>query len=143
MNWNIFALANPKTNKFGQVKEITGLNWFMSVNYMRVLQGQAVLNNPPTYTLPHATGPWGIDYDSTHITLIGLNLFNYKIPVTSVWTSLPTTRMKSSVNQIRKYVETIGSNPGTPYDITATWQPATQLTWTNAFAANNVRVWIS
>jgi len=142
MNWNTFAGLNPKTNKFGQVKNITGANWFMSVNYMRILQSLSQLNDPPTYTLPHSLGTWDVSTGMTTISITGLNTFDYTDTSYIIWTTLLTTRSKPTINQIRKYLGIVSADPGATYDITTLWNTATKLTYSSSLFSGNAKFYI-
>ena len=129
MAWNVFAMANPKTNKFGQVKNITGANWFMSVNYMRTLLGLTVLDSPPTYTIPDAAPNFEIELFSDNIKINFLGSFDYTNNSLIVWVTPPTNRTTVSVNQIRKFSFTQASTPANPLTITSNWQSTIGINW--------------
>src|SRR3990167_8787809 len=50
--WNTYADTFTKTNKFGQEKELTGQNWYESINYWRNVLGLSELTTPPAHDLP-------------------------------------------------------------------------------------------
>lgn len=128
--WNTFAAAHDKINKFGQTKTLTGANWFLSVNYMRLLTGESLLTSPPDYNLPTDAPVFTIDLTAGGISLEIDAEFSWSDMAVVVWTSTPTSRQKPSINQIRKYVEVFTTDPGTPVDITSAWETATGLSWT-------------
>jgi hypothetical protein len=127
MNWNVFAGLNPKTNKFGAVKTLTGLNYFFSCNYMRTLMGQTQLDDPPSYDLPDAAPTFSVNADTGSLQLIDLDTYDYTNNAIIIWTTLPTRRNTLTNNQIRKYVEIITANPGSPFSISDEWQDATKI----------------
>lgn len=48
--WNSFAVAHTKTNKWGEVKTLTGFTWFASINnYLAIIADPPIIN-PPTWT---------------------------------------------------------------------------------------------
>lgn len=65
--WNDYATLFTKINRFGQVKKLTGANWYESTNSNRALTGQSVLPAPPTHQLP--TGNFNFSYSMDNVTL--------------------------------------------------------------------------
>lgn len=50
--WSDYAVANPRTDKYGTSKQNTGNNAFNTINSNLILCGSAALDLPPTPTLP-------------------------------------------------------------------------------------------
>jgi hypothetical protein len=46
--WDLYALNTPVTDKLGRSQTITGLNWFIACNSLRLQAGQVVLATAPT-----------------------------------------------------------------------------------------------
>lgn len=138
--WNTFAAAHDKTNKFGQVKTLTGANWFLSVNYMRQLMDLSILTSPPDYDLPTDSPSFDILGSSTAIDLSITGDIDWDDMNLIVWTSLPTLRQKPTINSIRRFVTIFKTAPSDPQDITAAWEAATGLTWdpVNQFPNTNI-----
>lgn len=59
--WDVFAAAVPWSNKFGDQVYLTGQNWFMSTNTLRLLCGGIILSDAPTI-LEEATPPLGVSF---------------------------------------------------------------------------------
>jgi hypothetical protein len=142
-DWNTFASVTPKTDKFGEVKTLTGANWFMSVNNMRVLQGLSILTSPPTYSIPPSSPTFDISIASNLLYVNYTSSFNYTDNSLLLWCSLPTTRMKPTINQLRKYLLINTTDPGSPQDITSAWETATGLIFSNVNATPNNQIFIS
>lgn len=128
-DWNTFAAAHIKVNKFGQEKTLTGSNWFLSTNYMRILTGETILASPPAYNLPSDSPAVEIVTTSTTISLNIDSEFDWTDMAVIIWCALPTNRQKISITQIRKYLTVFVTDPGNPIDITANWEAATGITW--------------
>lgn len=139
-DWNMFASAHDKINKFGQTKTLTGANWFLSTNFMRLLSGNSILTSPPDYNLPSDAPAFDINITADAITLTLDAEFGWSDMAVIVWCSPPTSRQKPSINQIRKYVTIYTSDPGTPVDITSLWETATGISWTpiDTFPSANI-----
>jgi len=50
--WDAFAVLWTHDNFFGETKTLTGLNYYIMINYYRELVGQAVTAAPPTHAIP-------------------------------------------------------------------------------------------
>ena len=46
--WNFFAAANPYTNVFGEVKQLSGMAMMMKLNQVLAQVGASVITTPPT-----------------------------------------------------------------------------------------------
>jgi len=68
-DWNTFAAANPKIDIWGASTNLSGLNWFMSVNGNRQTTGQAILSTYPTYTAGSAIPSYLFTLSGSEITI--------------------------------------------------------------------------
>jgi len=127
--WNDFATAWTKINKFGQTKTLTGFNWFFSVNWWRVELSQAILSSPPAHTLPSSPPDFGIIMSNTDIEIQFLSSHDYVTNPVAVWSTIPTKKSTLSISQVRKLITTITATPANPLNITAEWETATGLDW--------------
>jgi photosystem II stability/assembly factor-like uncharacterized protein len=50
--WQAYAVIHTKDNYWGETKKLTGYNWFLSINTMRILTSQSILSIPEPYDLP-------------------------------------------------------------------------------------------
>ena len=127
--WNEYASVWVKENKFGESKTLTGLNWFISVNFWQNLVDHDKHLVPPDHTLPPAPPSFSMIMSDSDIKILALESFDYDNNSLILWTSLPTKRNTLSINQIRKYVMQIESLPDTPVSIKNHWKAATGLNW--------------
>ena len=127
--WNTYASLYTKKNKFGESKKLTGQNWFESVNYQKLIRSLTSFTTPPAHTIPQDSPRSEIIISGDTISINVLSAVNYAITEVNIWTTIPTTRQKPSVNQIRKFVGIITGSSDNPLDITALWESATQMTW--------------
>lgn len=140
--WNEYAAAWTKTNKFGQTKILTGLNWFTSVNWWRLYLDTSILANPPAHDLPDAPPSFALILSDTDIYLNFLDSFDYSINALAVWMSIPTKKNTLSINQIRKLVTVFQATPLDPINITSQWETATGLVWAPANNFPNANIYV-
>jgi len=127
--WNTFAATYPKTNKFGENKTLTGHNFFLSCNYMRLAISLSILADPPEHILPGEPPSFTIDLEQYSLNVERTGSISYAEDALIYWISLPTRRQTTSINQIRKWVAIEASEPGNPLDLTAAWEAATGIVW--------------
>jgi len=123
--WNTYATTWSKINKFGQSKILTGQNWFQSINYWRVQMDLSILSDPPTHLLPASPPSFEIVFTDESINLNLTSSFNFTENSLILWSTIPTRRTKTTVNQIRKLIKVWNADPGNPVDITALWEAQT------------------
>jgi len=135
--WITYALTYTKINKFGQVKTLTGYNWFYSVNYFAIKYGMAYHATPPTHVVPAELPPWTITLDAGALTITLTDPFDFDNNNIVAWCALPTRKNTSSIQQIRKFMLLLTDSTPQPFDVTAAWNSATQMDFaTGNFAAN-------
>ena len=119
--WNDYGVANPKIDKFGNTKILTGYNYFLSLNFWRVQLALSVLTVPPPFVIPAPVTDFVVNLTPTQILQesvtapIAPNLKYIQ------YTSPPIYRTtKANFNQMR--LSGISSeNPPFPKDNTAGW----------------------
>jgi len=122
--WNLFAEANPKVDKFGVTKILTGQNWFESVNQNRDFFSLSLLNNPPLPTLPDGNTNYSVNLTSTAITITKLDPINPVDTGLLIRSTAPFTRTTESFRSNLRFTLVKGTGPFTPFDMTAEWQLA-------------------
>lgn len=140
--WNTFASVHDKIDKFGITKTLTGANWFLSVNFMRLLMGLSLLTSPPAYASPSGAPTFTIELFPDKIKVYINPTYSSVSNNLIIWGALPTTRVKSTINQIRKYITIITAPFTNPFDITAAWEAATGLTWSPLTSFPNANIFI-
>lgn len=121
-DWNDFADLHTKTNMFGDVKTLSGLNWFESVNLSRDLIGLNELTTPPAYNLPAAVPNYTVTIDDTKIEL------NLPVPFDTADNSLvirATNPIPNTTTNFRgqwRFIKYEGTGVINTIDITNLWK---------------------
>lgn len=134
--WNQFAAAWPKENKFGESKTLTGMNYFTSVNFWRLELSLSLLESPPAHTTPLAPPSFEIVYSGSDMYLFLNEPFDFTNNSLIFWSSLPTKRNTISINQIRKQVAILDNTFTSGQDMTTEWETCMGFSWD--FSANFV-----
>lgn len=140
--WNDYAAVHTKVNKFGEIKTLTGLNWFESVNYMMILQGFSILTTPPEYTLPAASPDFELFLSNDKIEIDVTGSLALDADSLLIWCYSPTSRQKTYNNQLRKFCKIQMNSITFPLDITTEWEAATGLTWSPSTLFPSVNIFI-
>lgn len=141
-SWNTYAGVWTKINKFGEVKKLTGQNWFESLNYYRGLLSLSLFTLPPAHDLPIAPPSFEILLSASSVVVEFTSSHNYVDSPVMVWTTIPTRRSTTSINQIRKFCIAITADPGSSLDITTEWELATGLNYTPALTFPDANIFI-
>jgi len=142
-DWNDFALANTKTDRFGQVRTLTGQNWFESVNQNRELVGESILNSPPVHILPAAVQDYALTVDQSKIEIAFSPSFNPTDGALLVMTTYPTTRTTTSFRTAIRTTKVIPSGPFVTIDLTSDWESTHSIPYPPSTIANCIDIGVS
>ena len=125
--WDDFSLTFTKENKFGEVKTLTGQNWFESVNQNRELVQESILQIPPDHLIPVGVPNTILTIDKTAIKLevaTGTDLTDTAFIIRSTFPHTRTTTSVRSALRLTKIITT--AVPGI-IDITSDWETTHNL----------------
>lgn len=128
--WNGFAGSFTRTNIFGQLKTLSGFNWFTLINQNLALQGEATISVPPTYAEPDAIEDVEITFPGGGLHIEGN--FTALSDRTSVviFTTGPLTRTVGSFRQFLRYTSIeVGDFDTFDFNIEAAWEATHGLAW--------------
>ena len=141
-SWDTLALAHTKINKFGQTKTLTGLNWFVSVNYMRLLCMLPLFATAPVYATPSAVPTYTVNISLSKMRL----LINTPQTITDNYAIInatpPINKTTTSFAKNLKYIMTIKSDYWNNIDLTSDWEKATGYTWPPSTNINSFQIGI-
>lgn len=127
--WNTFADTFTKTDKFGEVKTLSGQNWFESINFNRELAGLSILNSPPVHSLPVDVQDYNFAVGSAKILLNFTPTFNPADTSLIIFTTSFNTRVTTSQRQFQRLTKVISSSPFNSIDLTSDWENTHGITW--------------
>ena len=129
VGWDAFAVANERTDRYGTKKTLTGLNWFSSINYYRVLVGESILTTAPVYTLPTAVQDYNYAVRTADIILNFTPVFNPADNALLIFTTPYTSRITTSLRQLMRLTKIIDTGPFGFYNITSDWESTHGMSW--------------
>ena len=125
--WDAFSLTFTKENKFGEVKTLTGQNWFESVNQNRELVQESILQIPPDHLIPVGVPATILTIDETAIKLdvaTGTDLTDIAFIIR---TTFPHTRTTTSVRSALRLTKIITTATPGIIDLTTDWETTHNL----------------
>ena len=125
--WDDFSLTFTKENKFGEVKTLTGQNWFESVNQNRELVQETIIQLPPDHLIPVGVPATILTIDKTAIKLnvaTGTDLTDIAFIIRTTFPHKRTTTSVRSALRLTKIITTAA--PGI-IDITSDWETTHNL----------------
>lgn len=138
--WDAFAAAHDHTTPWGEIKTLSGYQWFNSCNLNRLLIDQAILPAPPAWVVYPPPDSFVIQSSATYIRLYWSGTWD---PVTywAVYVSLP---LRQSSLKLRRslffLVYVTDPNPRTYYDFTSLYESFANVTWATFFASANCSI---
>ncbi|MEE8209003.1 MAG: hypothetical protein V3T88_08660 [Nitrosomonadaceae bacterium] len=134
--WNDFAAVNTKVNRFGQVRELTGQNWFETIKLNRALFGLPQLDVPPVATLAIAVPPYTLVVDQTKIEVTFSPAFDPADNGLYIFTTYPLTRTTTNFRRALRKSKVITSGPFGTIDLTADWEATHGIPYPPSSAIN-------
>lgn len=96
--WNDYATLYTKINKYGQVKKLSGWNWFESINYNLTLIGLPTVSTPPLHIVPTAMPLFTVSITITEL------IITFPVPIIDpdlsyfIFTTPPISTTSKSIN---------------------------------------------
>lgn len=141
-NWITYASTWTKLNKFGQVKTLTGLNWFETSNYYRPSLNEAILFNPPIHTLPQNPPSFEVQLSDSTLNIYLIDAHDYNGSPLIIWVSAPTNKNTPSINQTQRKAMILDNLVTNPVNITTEWQLATGLQFSPTTSFPNANIYV-
>ena len=120
--WNDYAALYPKSNLFGQSKNLTGLNWFISINQNLDLVGSSQVSVPPARVQPPASAPYSVTATDSALEITFAAPFS---PANSALIIRATSPVSITSNSLQKQLRLIlvdSAAPFTTIDLQTVWQ---------------------
>jgi len=138
--WDAFATSNTKVDRFGQVKILTGQNWFTTVNSARARLSLGQLSVPPANLLPEAITSFNLVVDAAKIEISGITPNNPTDTGLFIQTSFPNTLTTRDQRSALRVTETVSGGPFGTIDLTSAWETAHVLPWPPGGVANCINI---
>lgn len=138
--WDTFATANPKTDRFGTVKTLSGLQFFTSVNISLELVSHTEIIIPPSFQV---TLPYNLTTFTVDDVKIGIQqtapLSEFKDGLLIFFTG-PLKRTTTSFRRHLRLVAATSVSPATFLNLTTFYESAFNMTWPWAGVPGGYRI---
>lgn len=128
-DWDTFATTWTKVNMFGQDKVLTGLNFFESINFNRVLVGESTLSVPPAHSLPVAVGAHSYAVGTEEIEINFDPVFNPADNALLIYSTPLLSKATTSFRQYTRLTKVIDSGPYDEINIKNDWENTHGTPW--------------
>jgi hypothetical protein len=138
--WNVYAAANNFTDKFGNVKTISGYNWFMAQNAVTDITGTSKITSPIPYSPPTDPPDFALTLSAANITI------SLAAPVTvaNTWLILEITDVTQQTQVgnrgLFRFLGVLVYDLAISTQITSPWETKFQHSWNNA--TSNGSFWL-
>jgi len=112
--WNLYAELYTKDNMFGQTKQLTGQNWFESINYNLELINQPLVTTPPTHYLPVEVPNYSVNLTDEKIEIVFDRPSDPENTSLIIRTTYPVAATSESIN---RYIRLTQIKESGPYDV--------------------------
>lgn len=129
--WNDFASVYTFTNRFGQEVALTGFNWYSGINFNRIHLNQAVITVPPTYEIPAALPEFYVTMSTTSMVVQWSTDIDTATTNILLYASIPGRSQAQYNRGAYRLLDLTGIDVESSFDITAAWEAATGLTYTD------------
>jgi hypothetical protein len=121
-DWTAFAIAHDKTNKWGEVKTLTGFNWFQSINNYLNIVGETPISTVPVWTSPLAVSDYTVAAVYNDFSINWAGSFAHTTAYLLLFTS-PLLRTVSLANRkVLRLTKIVSPGTDTSVDFLSEWQ---------------------
>lgn len=127
--WNAFAASYQKYNYWGVQKNLSGFNWFLSINSNRLLCSLSQLDQPPTYETPLSAPSLKTFALSNDLSFNFDNFPEKDDYYLFVFATPPIRGLNVQSRRSLRLIKVIAPTPTLWHDVTAAWEAYYGLTW--------------
>ena len=134
--WNDLAAAHLHTTPWGESKKLSGYQWFISANLIRLKLYTGARSYPNPWVVYPPPNQFTIEVSATYIRAAwvpdynGVSLIGY--------ISLPLKQSSLKLRRSLFYVQKYNGIPTTPnWDFTAAFEALCNVTWADFYASSN------
>jgi len=127
--WNAFAAAHNHTTPWGEIKTLSGYQWFLSINLTRIKRYTPPLSSPPSWVSESAPNSFTLAATVGYLRLEWVPAYN---PFKSLqfFLSLP---LRQSSLKLRRSLFFVGYRDGSSamdyYDVTSRFESLANISW--------------
>lgn len=138
--WNAFAAVYDHTTPWGEIKTLSGYQWFLSCNLHKLLLGLAMLSSPPAYFTYSPPDQFTLETSATYLRLAWATPWS----PTTYWAIYATLPLRQSSLKLRRslffldYIQSLDAI--SIYDITVKYAALVNITWADFYASADASI---
>lgn len=138
--WNSFASIHRFTDPFGAIKDLTGLQWYISINCNLELIDEAVISTPPAWLLPTTppSATLNVYHSSITLTVSSPNPAGYDSIV--VLLTPPVKNCSKKLNGKYRLCYIIPAGLWVPLNLTPYFETCFDLNWLSLAASGDFNI---
>lgn len=137
--WATFAALNPKTNFWGELKNLSGYNWFMSIGILRRIVWNPVPSIPPVYASPIMIPAFTTSLSVTQLLITWpapIVVSGYTFYYASNLLRTPSLKNRKNLTYVGYSSNFAGSN----IDLTSRWVDTFNIAWPPLASRSNLYI---
>lgn len=120
--WADFADTYTKNDMWGTVKTLSGINWFCSINYYRILASNSILSAPPIYAAGLPVPVYSLLVTKNVLSIHFSPAWGTADDNLLIYTTVPVRNKTTSFRQYLRLTKIIDAGPFSSLDITSAWE---------------------
>lgn len=141
--WNDYADVWQKPDFFGTDKNLTGQNWFESINRNLDTVGSSPVFSPPAHILPENIVLFSLLATSTFIRITFFTFFNPPDNALFIRLTGPTRRVSDTIRSELRFAGIFFPGPYSNLDLTALWEQTFNMSWPPSAVFTGWRICVS
>lgn len=138
--WDALAAAHDHTTPWGEIKTLSGYQWFISCNLTRLLLSQSILSTAPAWATVSPAGAFTIQVSATYIRLYWTPDLSGSY-YTLLYCSLPLRQSSLKLRRSLFFTDFAASGPAIDYwDFTSEYEALTGITWADFYASADASI---
>jgi len=138
--WDAFAAANDHTTPWGDIKILSGYQWFLSCNLRRMLYYSTAITAAPVWTIQAPPDAFTIETSITYIRAAWVP--NYNAPLDLIaYCSLPLKQSSLKLRRSLFWIKNYAAAPDMPnWDLTTEIEALINVTWGAFYGAQDCNI---
>lgn len=136
-NWNAFAAIHTKTNRYGQVKILSGFTWFKSINQARYFVNGTLTTSPPVYDYPSFLPTFDLTLSTSDIIIDWSEVINPAEVALYIYSTPPITGTARYNRGGYRLTVLKPKDYSSSFSILEEWEQAHGLVWADLAATGN------
>ena len=138
--WNTFAASYTKTNYYNEIKNLTGFNWYCSINNNLQNLGYPIISSPPSHTLPLSLPTFTLSVNDLGIIISTDPSYSLGNNTLIAFTTPPiTSNFTKQRSKLRYTTVNVGPTFST-WNLKSDWEAIHNKTWPSVGSLYNISI---